>query len=112
MKNKVYAVTTQFEGTTWAEACSKTAKLDAEIQRLAKKSGEDVHMHQWKEPVEGAPVVLVECPEAFLDKVKKLPLFDSVEPARQATIRRSDAPQIEPPEAMKPKRKGPKGPHA
>jgi len=110
MKNKVYSVSVNFSGTSWAEACQKTSNLDADIQRLAKAGGDDVHMHQYREPMLGAPVVLIECPEAFLEKVKKLPLFDAVRPvdATTPTIRRTDAPQIEPPEAMMPKRKGPK----
>ena len=109
MTNKTYMITVDFAGTTWAEACAKTARLDADVQRLARQSGEEVHMRQWKEPVDGAPVVLVECSETFLDKIKKLPLFDRVEPARAETIRRTSAPQIEPPQAQRPKPKGPCG---
>src|SRR5437763_363809 len=105
---KVYAITTDFTGTTWAEACQKTSQLDAAIQKLAKTSGDDVHMHQYKENMLGAPTVLVECSETFLDKITRLPLFDAATPALAATIRRTDAPQIEPPEAMSPKK--PKGP--
>jgi hypothetical protein len=112
MKNKVYSITVDFTGTTIGEAVGKTMKLDADIQRLAKASGEDVHMHQYKEPMLGAPVVLVECSEAFLEKIKKLPLFDAVNPlpASIPSIRRTDAPQIEAPESMTPpkKHKGPR----
>lgn len=103
----VYSITTDFTGTTWAQACANTAKLDADIQRLAKASGEVVHMHQYKEAMLGAPVVLVECSETFLDKIKRLPLFDAATPTLAATIRRTDAPQVEAPEATKPKHKGP-----
>ncbi|MEZ0262325.1 MAG: hypothetical protein ACAH80_15070 [Alphaproteobacteria bacterium] len=109
MKNKVYSITVDFTGTTWPQAVEKTMKLDADIQRLAKASGEDVHMHQYKEPMLGAPCILVECSEAFLEKIKKLSLCDASGPATVATIRRSEAPQIEPPEAMTPPKK-PKGP--
>jgi hypothetical protein len=109
MKNKVYSITVDFTGTSWPEACEKTSKLDADIQRLAKKSGEDVHMHQYREPMLGAPVVLVECSEAFLEKIKRLPLFDTALPADpKITIRRTDAPQIEPPESRGPGHKGPR----
>jgi hypothetical protein len=106
---KVYAISVDYTGTTWAEACEKTSKLDASIQHLAKaSSGESVHMHQYKEQMLGAPVVLVECSESFLDKIKRLPLFDTAAPVVAETIRRTNAPQIEPPEAMKPRK--PKGP--
>ena len=110
MENKVYVVTPDFTGLNWAEMCRKSMQLDADIQRLAKASGDDVHMHQWNPPVPGSPTVLVECSEAFLEKIKRLPLFDAAVPAALPTIRRSDAPQVEPPEAMKPPRKTPRGP--
>jgi hypothetical protein len=106
----VYSVTVDFTNTNWPEAAAKTMQLDADIQRLAKKSGADVHMHQYKEQMLGAPSVLVECSPEFLDQIKRLPLFNAVQPASAPTIRRSEAPQIEPPEAMSPKYKGPKGP--
>jgi hypothetical protein len=96
---KIYAITPDFTGTSWPEACAKTAQLDADIQRLAKASGEQVHMRQYKEQMLGAPAVLVECEDSFLDKIRKLPLFDAVAPVAAATIRRSEAPQIEAPEA-------------
>lgn len=110
---KVYIITTNFDDMSWPEAVKKTFDLDREIQILAKKSGSAVHLHQYKEPVMGAPgtpVVLLECSDDFLEKVKGLPLFDAVRdlPSGVQTIRRSDAPQIEPPEAQKPpKNKGP-----
>lgn len=112
MKNKVYAVTVDFAGTTWAQAYERTSKLDAEVQILAKKSGaKDVFMHQLKTPVEGVPEVLVEAPQEFIDKVMRLPHFHGVrevDTTQTPTIRRINAPQIEPPEAMSPR--PPKGP--
>ncbi|MEZ0226338.1 MAG: hypothetical protein ACAH83_17410 [Alphaproteobacteria bacterium] len=111
MKNKVYVVTPDLTGLNWAEQCRKAMQLDADIQRLAKKSGDtSVHMCAWNPPVPGSPTVLVECSEAFLEKIKKLPLFDAAVPAALPTIRRSDMPQIEAPESMTPPPKGPKRP--
>jgi hypothetical protein len=111
MENKVYVVTPDFTGLNWGDMCRKAMQLDADIQRLAKSSGDtSVHMHQWNPPVPGSPTVVVECSEAFLEKIKKLPLFDAVAVAAHPTIRRSDAPQIEAPEAMTPPPKKPKGP--
>lgn len=109
---KVYVIMTSFANTTWAEACERTAMLDADIQRLAKRVGANVHMHQYAEPSLSAPVILIECPEEFIEKVKLLPLFENVHENEGSpkTIRRRDAIQIEPPEAMEPPKKGPKGP--
>jgi hypothetical protein len=74
MNNKVYAITVDFTDTTWVEVVENTFKIDAEIQKLAKKSGADVHMHQYKAPMGSAPEVLIEAPAAFIEKVKQLSL--------------------------------------
>jgi hypothetical protein len=109
MENRIYVVTPDFTGLTWGEQCRKAMQLDADIQRLAKSSGDtSAHMRQWDPIVPGSPAVVVECSEAFLEKIKRLPLFDAAAVASHPTIRRSDAPQIEPPEAMT---KAPKGPN-
>lgn len=111
MENKVYVVTPDFTGLNWAEMCRKSMQLDADIQRLAKSSGDtSVHMRQWNPPVPGSPTVVVECSEAFLEKIKRLPLFDAAAVAAHPTIRRSEMPQVESPEAMTPPLKTPKGP--
>ncbi len=109
----VYAVTTSFTGIGIVEALQRTGKLDAEIQILAKKTGADVHMHRYAEPKEGPlPCVLIECDEDFIQQVAKLPMVDLIRDAGDgpATIRRSAAPQIEPPEAMIKPPKPPKSP--
>jgi hypothetical protein len=108
---KVYHITTDLSDKTIGEILGNTAKLDAEIQKLAKAGGDEVYLHQFVSPVGGAPCVLLECSESFLEKVKRLPLFDSVHvlDSRIETARRTSAPQIEPPEAMKRKISGPKG---
>lgn len=48
-------------------------KLGHSIAQLAAKTGEQVHFHDFKDPVAGAPVLLLECSDAFLEQVKKLP---------------------------------------
>jgi hypothetical protein len=112
MENKIYVVTPDFTGLTWAEQCRKAMQLDADIQRLAKSSGDtSVHMREWNPRVPGSPAVVIECSEAFLEKIKKLPLFHAAAIAAHPTIRRSDLPQIEAPEAMTPPPKAPKGPN-
>jgi hypothetical protein len=97
---KIYAIMVDFTGTPWLEACKKTAALEKDIALLAKKTGAVIYFHQYKENVLGGPVVLLECSESFLEKVKKLPLFDSCANAEgrngvQNTIRR-DALQSRP----------------
>jgi hypothetical protein len=101
---KVYVITANLDGTTWAEAIRNTFALEKDIALLARKSGTPVHFHQYKKDVLGAPVVLLECPASFLEKVKRLPSFDSVHPLRTgiATLRREDMPQVEPPQAQRP----------
>lgn len=110
-KNKVYVVMIDFAGTSWAEACARTSRLDADVQKLAAVCGEDIHMHQYADPAPGAPVVLVECPESFLEKIKQLPLYHASHDLwpEIKTVRRANAAQVEAPEAAAP-RKGPKGP--
>ncbi len=48
-------------------------ELGRAISKLAKSEGETVYFHDFKEPVAGAPVVMLECSDDFLEKVKKLP---------------------------------------
>ncbi len=50
-------------------------KLGRAVAGLAAQSGEQVHFHDFKDPVAGAPILLLECSDAFLEKVKKLPGF-------------------------------------
>ncbi len=50
-------------------------KLGRAVAQLAAQSGEQVHFHDFKDPVAGAPILLLECSDAFLEQVKKLPGF-------------------------------------
>lgn len=50
-------------------------KLGRAVAGLAAKTGEQVHFHDFKDPVAGAPILLLECSDAFLEQVKKLPGF-------------------------------------
>lgn len=102
-KNKVYAVTIDFTDlATFDEVMGNTFALERDIAIIAKKAGTEIHFHQFQVQVEGPPAVLLECPKEFLDSVKKLPAFGSVQelPPHIPTIRVSDLPQIEPPEAQ------------
>jgi hypothetical protein len=107
----IYEVRVNYQ-QLWPEVAQQTSKLDADIQRLAKASGEKINLYQYAEATDGQPpAIFLECSEAFLEKVKRLPLFDSVAPLNgKKVVNRSDAPQIEAPEAIGNKNKGPKGP--
>lgn len=88
--------------------------LDANIQRLAVRLKADVHMRQPRHP-SAFDSILVECDAAFIAEVRKLGDVGSVreltKSEARATIRRSEAPQIEAPEAIIPQKpRGPKGP--
>lgn len=110
--DKVYVIMIDFTGTTWDSAIKNTFALEADIARLAKKSGSSIQFHQYKEPGTGTPpAVLLECSADFLEKVKCLPALAVVHDLQPGvkTIRRSDLPQIEPPQSQNiPKNKGPK----
>ncbi len=91
---------------SWDNAIKKTFELERDIAILAKRSGAIVHFHQYKNPAVGTPpAVLLECSAEFLEKVKRLPSFASVYPLNTGakmveTVRRSDLPQIEPPQSQ------------
>lgn len=112
MKNLVYAITIDLTGLTekdFNDVCDQTAKLNADVQRLAKKSGEEIHMHKYNTLTPSSPNVLIECSPAFLGKIAHLPLFGSLHPVDQAqtpTSRCSDSPEIEPPQSQSPKGPG------
>ncbi len=63
--------------------------LGKKIGALAKTVNEPVFFHDYKDPVCGAPVILLECSDAFLKKVKQLPECKKVEelPPGEATER-------------------------
>src|SRR5690606_3080823 len=49
--------------------------LGRDIAALAKKEGAEIHFHDFKEALAGAPVLLLECSNDFLKKVEKLDGF-------------------------------------
>lgn len=59
----------------WQDAVEKRDALGRGIARLAARVNEPVWFHDFKEPVAGAPVIMLECSDAFLAEVKKLPGF-------------------------------------
>ena len=57
---------------------AKCDLLGKSIATLAREHKEDAWFHDYKDPVGGAPGVLLECSESFLDAVRKLPHFGRV----------------------------------
>jgi hypothetical protein len=64
-------------------AHAETATLRRDIIDLATREKETVYFHQFKGDFGGAPCLLVECGDAFFEKVKQLPFFaDAFDPPR------------------------------
>jgi len=64
----------------WKDAVENRDNLGRAIARLASAAGVEVHFHDFKDPVAGAPVVMLECSDDFLEQVKKLPGFKNAHP--------------------------------
>lgn len=71
---KVHVIEADMSGP-WQDAVQKRDDLGRAIGRLAARVNEPVWFHDFKEPVAGAPVVMLECSDAFLAQVQKLPEF-------------------------------------
>ena len=54
---------------------AKCDLLGRSVAALAREHKEDAWFHDYKDPVGGAPGVLLECSESFLDAVRMLPHF-------------------------------------
>ena len=114
MSDKIYAIHAKIDRSLdMGTNLGRVFQLDADVQRMALAEGASIHMHQYADDTLGGwPHILVECDKEFIDKVKRHPLFERAEiHTGEATIRRSDALQVEPPEAIgKPaaKKRGPR----
>lgn len=60
-----------------AQALSERDKLGRQIAALAKQVNEPVLFHDYKGPVAGAPIILLECSDRFLAAVRTLPAYKS-----------------------------------
>lgn len=90
MTGKVFAVSLDFANSdNFEQSVAKTLELRGQIFELALKRGEEIFFHRYTDnTIEGAPRVLLECSDAFLERVKKLPLYgDSQELTGVATFR-------------------------
>lgn len=69
---KVHVIEAEMYGSI-VDVVSNRDKLGRAVAGLAAAKGEQVHFHDFKDPVAGAPVLLLECSDEFLEQVKKLP---------------------------------------
>jgi hypothetical protein len=67
---KIYVVEADLTGT---DSVQKRNTLGRSIGALAKGVNEPVFFHDFKDPAGGAPVILLECSDAFLKIVEQLP---------------------------------------
>jgi hypothetical protein len=73
---KVHVVEADMSGNIH-EVVAKRDELGRSIAKLADRVNTPVFFHDYKDPVAGAPQILLECSDTFLDLVKKLPGFAS-----------------------------------
>lgn len=71
---KVHVIEADMTGS-WQDAVQKRDSLGRAIGRLAAEANEPVWFHDFKEPMAGAPVIMLECSDAFLAQVQMLPGF-------------------------------------
>lgn len=79
--NKVYVIEPDFQNL-WKEMVGRRDNLGRTIAALAKSTGDQVWFHDHVEPMMGAPVIMLECTPAFLDRVKGLPGVGAVHDLR------------------------------
>jgi len=72
--HKVHVIEADMSGGIH-DVVKKRDDLGRAIAKMASYSCENVWFHDFKDPVAGAPVLLVECSDDFLERIKKLPGF-------------------------------------
>jgi hypothetical protein len=73
---KVHVIEAEMYGSI-VDVVANRDKLGRSIAQLAVATGEQVYFHDFKDPVGGAPVVMLECSDAFLAQVKRLPGYST-----------------------------------
>ena len=64
------------------QALAEREKLGQEIVSLARTRGEPVFFHEFRnDMLAGAPVIMLECSDAFLAEARKLPAYKKDQPA-------------------------------
>jgi len=73
-QSKVHVIEADLSGNV-NEVVQNRDRLGRDIAALAKSEGAEIHFHDFKEALAGAPVILLECSDNFLKKVGKLDGF-------------------------------------
>lgn len=73
-KSKIHVIEADLGGNM-NDVVEKRDHLGRAIAALAKTESADIHFHDFKEALAGAPVILLECSDDFLKKVEKLDGF-------------------------------------
>ncbi|MBI3441532.1 MAG: hypothetical protein HY052_07000 [Proteobacteria bacterium] len=84
----MYLIEPDFSGT-WEDTVRKRDDLGRAIAALAKAINTPVWFHELKDPAAGAPVILLECPKAFMDAVEQLPGFNRAQELSENRTTRS-----------------------
>lgn len=72
---KVHVIEADLSGSL-PQALAQREKLGQEIVSLARTRGEPVFFHEFKnDMLGGAPVIMLECSDAFLAEARKLPSY-------------------------------------
>ncbi|MBI1214929.1 MAG: hypothetical protein GC185_03810 [Alphaproteobacteria bacterium] len=113
---KTYTVTPEQSGSIF-ETVARRDTLGRAIAKLAEAHGVGVWFHDYKDPVAGAPVIMVECGDVLLEQIKKMSGVKSVEETsgtleteRNARIKKYFTAPSSPSPASPPKNPDPKKP--
>ena len=71
---KVHVIEADLSGKM-TDVVGNRDELGIQIARLAAAVNEPVFFHDFKNPMAGAPVIMLECSDAFLAEVRKLPAY-------------------------------------
>lgn len=74
MPHKVHIIEADLSGRIH-DVVANRDELGVQIARLANAVNEPVFFHEFKQPLAGAPVIMLECSDAFLAEVRKLPAY-------------------------------------
>lgn len=81
MPHKIHVIEADLTSRDIGQVVGERDKLGRAIAELATSTRETVHFHDYVAPVGGAPTIILECSDAFLDKVRKLPGYVKDQPA-------------------------------
>ncbi|MEZ0224717.1 MAG: hypothetical protein ACAH83_09205 [Alphaproteobacteria bacterium] len=71
---KVHVIEADLSGKM-TDVVGNRDELGVQIARLANAVNEPVFFHEFKQPLASAPVIMLECSDAFLAQVRTLPAY-------------------------------------